>query len=234
MDFSLGAYGQLLAGLLDKGYRPRSFFDDPPEEGGLLLRHDIDIDIFGCPQMAEIEESLGLSSTWFVQPNNDYYNPLSAKCLVILRSLAERHDVGLHIDPSMFGDAGQMAEGVGRMFEFYSRYIPLKKIFSFHRPAKYLSDMTLPVEGFVNAYDSRFTERMVYVSDSNRRPFANLDRFKDAARAGRSLLILTHPLWWHEISLEKDELLAHIAAQTEREICRRALAKNITLFADID
>lgn len=233
LDFSFASYERLLGLFEERGYSGAGYFDQPQSERRLILRHDIDIDIFNCESMAQIEEAHGYSSTWFFQPNNDYYNPLSAQCMGILRRLSETHTLGLHIDPVLFPDAQQLEQGVQRLYDFYSQYLDIKKVFSFHRPAKYLEDPSAPLSGFVNAYSSRFMDSMTYVSDSNRRVFFEQDRIWDALESSRSVILLTHPLWWREESLEPEQLYEHLLERTGQNICRSALAGNITLYGHL-
>lgn len=232
-NFSYSSYRALLKALLASGREPTDYFCAPSREGQLILRHDIDIDIFGCERLAVEEEALGASSTWFFQPNNDYYNPLSSQCLRILRALSERHTVGLHIDPVLFSSPEQLEREISNIYTFYSGYFRLHPVFSFHRPAKYLTDASCPVEGFINAYDQRFMNDMIYMSDSNRRPFFEGERFAQATSSRRSAVLLTHPIWWHEDDMGDDELAEHLAEQAAERICRSALRGNITRFSDL-
>ena len=232
-DFSFDSYDRLLRIFQTEDYKNGGYFDSPKPKKHLILRHDIDIDIHNCAELSHIELSHGYSSTWFFQPNNDYYNPLSTKCVHILRDLSEHHTLGLHIDPSIFPDLNQLQQGIQKLYDFYSCYFDVKKVFSFHRPAKYLTDSSIYVDGFINAYDKRFMDITTYVSDSNRRAFFTQDRIWDAVDNGDSVILLTHPLWWHETSLEPDQLYKHLCASAQKNLCQSALAENITLYSSL-
>ena len=233
-DFSFASYDRLLKLFQKSEYECVNYFDIPSSDSKILLRHDIDIDIFNCKRMSELELGNSFSSTWFFQPNNDYYNPLSSECMRILRDLSEHHTLGLHIDPVLFPDAEQLERGVVRLYDFYSGYFDVKKVISFHRPAKYLKDPAASISGFVNAYDHIFLDSMTYVSDSNRREFFGQERIWEAYNSRRSVILLTHPLWWREDSLDREALYKRICESAENNICRKALAGNITLYGYLE
>jgi len=233
-DFSFDSYDRLMGHFNSLGYSNAGYFDNPQPQRTILLRHDIDIDIFNCEHLSEFELEHGFSSTWFFQPNNDYYNPLSTQCLRILNNLSAHHTLGLHIDPVLFSDIEQLEVGVKQLYDFYSCYLDIKPVFSFHRPAKYLSNASaVQLEGFVNAYSSCFMDKMTYVSDSNRRKFFEQDRIWNALEEHRSIILLTHPLWWHEKSFSPDQLYDHLLTLTNKNICRHALAQNITMYGQL-
>ena len=230
-DFSYEAYSRLLEQFLCRGYISTSYTQfDTKNTGVLLLRHDIDIDIFSCERLSEIEVETGFHSTWFFQPNNDLYNPLSSQCLNILTNISKYHSLGLHIDPRFAQDVKGLEAFINRSYDFYSNYIPLEKVFSFHRPTKPLKNFEIP--GFVNAYNDTFFKEMVYVSDSNRRCFWEQERIWEAMGNGRSTNLLIHPIWWAEASLQPEAILSRLETVGKR-MARAALNNNVTCFAEM-
>ena len=98
-------YYRFLIGLLQNKDYLFSSFDRDCTIKRVILRHDIDIDIYNSLNMAEIESQLGAFSTWFIQPNNDFYNMLSKQIVEIISEIHHLGGIiGLHIDGTMFSD----------------------------------------------------------------------------------------------------------------------------------
>ena len=90
----------------------------------------------------------------------------------------------------------------------------LSRTFSFHRPAPWLLEQGIELGGWTNAYSEKYyglSERIVYVSDSNRREFWNEERMGNAIANGRNLTLLTHPVWWHHSALSSDETFSYLS-----------------------
>ena len=207
-DFSYKSYSKLLKEFLSRKYLSTSYTQhDNKNTGRLLLRHDIDISIFNCERLSEIEAENGFQATWFFQPNNDFYNPLSSQCLSILIKLSKNHNLGLHIEPWFSCNAKDLEDYVNKIYNFYSNFLPLQKVVSFHRPNRYLKNLNVEIPGFINAYSDAFVKEMVYVSDSNRRPFWEQERIWEAINNRRPINLLIHPIWWAEVSLQPEAIL---------------------------
>jgi hypothetical protein len=234
-SFSYQFYDQLLQDFSQNRYTSIDYFcNEPSTPRSLLLRHDIDINVFGALSMVEVEQKYNYISTWFLQPNNDFYNMLSTQCLSIFRQLNDAGCIlGLHIDPSLASDLDELADMVACMHQFYSRYIPLSRVFSFHRPAKFLTDFDITIEGFTNAYNSVFFKKMVYVSDSKRREFWLEPRLNLAMEEGNPICLLTHPLWWSDEEQTEAGVAQRMECLAMERIARFSLKNNITNFQNI-
>jgi hypothetical protein len=101
--FSLEHYRELLAAARAGGYRYAGF-DQPPEEGSLIIRHDVDLSLAAAVRMAELENEVGAWSTWFLMTRSVFYNLLSEegeRSIARLRELGGRvahHAVWPHVD----------------------------------------------------------------------------------------------------------------------------------------
>ena len=235
MEFTFLEYSKLLKEFNNNNYTCVSYFNKTNSNKELLLRHDIDIDIFNCLNLASIEEINGFYSTWFVQIDNDFYNPLSSQALKILKRLSEKHILGLHINPAGMNYQPESIEDltiwIERIYKFYSDYLPIERIISFHRPAKYLSDSGIKINGFINAYDDSFIKEMNYISDSNRRPFLDLKYLEEAFRTGQSINLLTHPIWWSYERKTIEEKYEELTSTAVNKICKSSLINNISCFS---
>ncbi len=135
---------------------------------GMIMRHDVDLDILPAYRFAELERSLGIRSTYFFLMSADTYNPGSKANRRMLREMAgEGFEIGLHFDPTLYpaadptaleaharDEAAQLADISGG---------PVNAV-SLHNPDEY-GRMPL-FESFQNAYDPEYFSNGRYSSDS--------------------------------------------------------------------
>ena len=211
LDFSYSSYRLLLQTFLTHGYEPRLIGETTTEnEKVLYLRHDVDVDYLGVLPLAKIEHSLGIKSTWYFLPDCPIYNLCSSELKNILSTLHEQdHQIGLHVDATLYSNLEQMIETINVQYDFFSSFLPISRTLSFHRPASWLLD-DVKIAGWTNAYQKEFFADVVYVSDSNRREFWKEDRLQIALKGDKALTVLTHPLWWKN-SHSTEEAIAHYA-----------------------
>ena len=76
--FTRERYRELLDSLQTAGFAFRSFHD-PPDEDGVLLRHDIDLSVVSALRMAQAEANAGVQSTYHVLLTSPLYNPFEAE-----------------------------------------------------------------------------------------------------------------------------------------------------------
>ena len=198
-DFSPVAYRSLLAALLDRGYDVRGYADAVPDQRHLILRHDIDLSLDAALPIAEIERALGLKAHYFVLVRTELYNLFSAAGRDALRRLtALGHDIGLHLDASLYENATAM---LGKAAEEECAVLAAATgapvtVISFHRPAQALLGYPDTLAGRVHAYQPRFFTQMGYCSDSRGAWHYGHPLDHAAVREGRALQLLTHPVWW--------------------------------------
>ena len=165
-----------------------------------LMRHDFDVDVSLAFRLAAIDEENGVRSTYFFLMTCDTYNPLSPRNRRFLTQLTERgFEVGLHFDPTVYGDVSEEALGdrVREEAELLSRISGQDvRSVSLHNPSVHGRYPTFG--GFVNAYDPRVFDDTCYISDSLMN-FRDKDPRKFVERvADRTVQILTHPMHYSE------------------------------------
>src|SRR3954453_3253325 len=95
-DLSLAHSRERVEAARAGGYR-FAFFDREPQNGDLLLRHDVDLSLEAAVELAQVEAGLGVGATYFLMTESVFYNLDShagRDALATLRELG--HRVGLH------------------------------------------------------------------------------------------------------------------------------------------
>ena len=172
-DFTLQGYRQLLEQLKSRwqilplchgfteAFKPKS----------LLLRHDIDISPSLALPMAEIENSMGIRSTYFVALHLAY-NVHQPKNTNVIRTIAEMgHEIGFHYDSNLYPEDQRP---LGR-FALLDRHIQILQQISSSRVVSIArhnpsiakeGDPFKTAVGYHNAYDERLLQDSLYISDS--------------------------------------------------------------------
>ena len=93
MDFTTNTYNKLLRSLQDNGYNFLTFkkFVEKPVERCIILRHDVDLLPENSLKFAEIENKLGIQSTYFFQIDPSIY-----KVDIVKKINQLGHEIGYH------------------------------------------------------------------------------------------------------------------------------------------
>ena len=175
--FSLGHYRELLEAAKAGGYRFAGF-DEEPEAGALILRHDVDLSLEAAVAMAEVEAGVGAWSTWFLMTRSVFYNLASKEgesAIARLRELGGRvahHAVWPEVD-------------LDDRFE---------RVLAWHNPDP--EYMTAPIEGAVNVMTPPWFDPEHYRSDSNQQWRHGCPHEALARGDFEWLQLLTHPEIW--------------------------------------
>ena len=158
-----------------------------------ILRHDVDFDVECAYEIARIENSLGVSSTFFFMITSEMYNISDAINREMIHEIIKMgHEIGLHWDSTVFGTNGKK--------EFMSQVMFLesiigKKVLSAaqHNPTQTpFFDINTMIKN--NVYSTRFANRYEYISDSimsfrDYTPECMIDKKVN-------FQFLSHPVWW--------------------------------------
>jgi len=219
-DFTQAGYSSILGAALAAGYRPLCMREAVAAAGGriLLLRHDVDFSLNYALRMAAFEHSLGLRSTYFLIPHNDYYNPLSPGGRRLVEQIvALGHEIGLHWDSSIYPqEASGMRDYFRRDLETLGAIVghPIVSA-SQHIPA---DSPLLDVRGMVpnEAYSDGVRKRFSYVSDSAMK-WRDVTPY-DLIACSVDIQFLAHPLWWFASGTTREEKLRNIPVDSQRRI----------------
>ena len=205
-EFSLDHYRELLDAARAGGY---SFvhFDERPQPGDLLLRHDVDLSLDAALTMAELEAEEGASATYFVMTESVFYNLDSKEGVAALERLrALGHRLGLH---AVFPNAA-----------LDDRFDP---VVAWHNPDP--DFMSAPVPGAVNVMQEGWFDPPTYRSDSNQRWRFGCPHEELRIGSFPWLQLLTHPeIWVYPGSTMGQTMRAMLDAERERRL--RQLAED--------
>jgi len=198
--FTLDHYAELLDAARAGGYR-FVYFDAPPVTGSLVLRHDVDLSLDAALRMAERENSVGASATYFLMTESVFYNLASSEGTAAVARLRELgHRVGLHaVYPNVVLD---------------ERFDP---VVAWHNPDP--GYMTAPIPGAVNVMEAPYFDPATYRSDSNQRWRFGCPHDELRAGAFAWLQLLTHPeIWVYPGSTMGETMRAMLDAERERRL----------------
>lgn len=201
-DFTLDNYRKIFSIAKEK-YRFIGYDEINDKEKQVLLRHDVDFSLIGAETLAQIENALGIKSTYFIFAHSEGYNLYETSMSKIVKRIINLgHDIGLHVD---FGFYKEMYEGknaeevaIKEIEEIECVFGCNVKAVSFHNP-ELLGVLNLKTDWFanvVNAYSEKIFSTYKYCSDSN--GYWRFDRLEDVLLSGiyDNLQILLHPVWW--------------------------------------
>ncbi|MCH5248894.1 MAG: hypothetical protein J1E98_03130 [Lachnospiraceae bacterium] len=203
MNFTYDSYCSLLSLIKQNGYDITDYNDWESKRRCVVLRHDVDNDLSKALKLAQVEQSQGVKSTYFVLVTNDLYNIFSKdnrkKILEIIKC---GHQIGLHFDemsyPMQIGSYNEICEKIlyeAKILEMVTEK-PVKVV-SMHRPSKEILVEKLTIPGMINAYGSPYFDEFKYLSDSRRHWREPVEQIVASAQYDR-LQILTHAFWYNE------------------------------------
>lgn len=198
--FDLTHYQLLLEAAKAGGYR-FAFFEDAPDEGDLILRHDVDLSLDAALRMAELEAEAGAQATYFLMTGSIFYNLSShegERALERLRELG--HRVGLH--------------AVYPRLDLDERFEP---VVAWHNPDP--EYMRAPVDGAINVMQEPWFDPETYRSDSNQHWRSGCPHEELRGGGFPWLQILVHPeIWVYPGSTMGQTMNAMLETENERRL----------------
>lgn len=191
----LGSYSALIEKFLDSGYKTRLFHDKVNSKRNLLLRHDIDFDCEAALKIAKIEIELGVKSSFFFMLSTDFYNVLHLKNNEIIKKIKNLgHTISLHFDPTIYQE---FEEGLKLELDVFQNIFDVEiRTISIHRPNDFFLQHNEPIIGIEHTYQKKFSKDIKYISDSQGNFRYAHPTENEFFRAGKSIQLLTHPIWW--------------------------------------
>ncbi len=212
IEFTYSAYSELMNELTENGYSPIRFCDVSENiSHPAIIRHDVDLDPVKAEEMAELESSLGIKSTYFVLLTSHYYNLFSKENVEAIKKIINMgHEVGLHFDITNYEEGIsniELKDAISKECQSLSLLLDIDvKSISWHIPKRELIGVHLDFMdelGLLNAYDPYFYDGFKYVSDSMMRWREPADEYIREKKFDK-LQVLTHPIWYQDKQLESD------------------------------
>lgn len=177
----------------------RDFLTDSPRPARYIaLRHDIDFAPEYSLQMAELEHAAGVSSTFFVLVDGQFYDALQPKVIREIRQIhALGHEIGLHFAVSSALDSDIGKEVAFRLEILSAIADTTVRSYSQHDPVNAgFVTVTLPPghHDCVDVSQVIRAQNLLYVSDSAM--MWRRHTFHTALAEGRNLCLLAHPHSW--------------------------------------
>ena len=201
-DFSRHGFESVVQAIHAGGYRLIGFDELAAAQAAdaslCLLRHDVDASMDFAVEMGEVEQRLGVRSTYFVMLRSPMYNLLGRHGLQALRTLQTlEHDIGLHFDAGASDWQDERIEDslafeLGVLEHLLGRPV---KAFSLHQPSEAVIGRRLELPGIINTYHPTHLEGFTYISDSNRK-WRDQNPWQLVASGARRIHVLLHPIWW--------------------------------------
>lgn len=200
--FSKEGYREVIINAIKKDYNFLIFSQKDNIQKGrkyCLMRHDIDTSLKCALEMAEIEYSLGVKTTYFFMLRSPAYNLFSRYSFDVLKKVRDMgHEIALHFDAAHpVINSKNLIEKVEEELLILANLCEHKiQAVSFHQPSSTILKGDIFVPGIINTYNKLQMQDWYYTSDSNRvwKEHDALSVF-DCMQYSR-IQILVHPIWW--------------------------------------
>ncbi len=174
-----------------------------PRKRFIILRHDIDAQVSKALKMAKIDRELGIPATFFIRIHGPY-NPFRQSAYETISKISKLdHEIGLHYEPMFYAKYGLPAEETLLFeIELLNRMYNIKvRSIAPHMPSLSTVKLDRIREKFNDPYLPRFSTRIKYISDSNKR--WREDCMCKWIEKSDQIQIAVHPHWWDGDSLEE-------------------------------
>lgn len=190
-------YFKFLENCLEYNYKFSRFQDIKNNEDlNIIIRHDIDFSPKLALEMAKIENSLSIKSTYFFMIRSPFYNLFSrANNEIVKEIISLGHEIGLHYDEGYYSKDIDLQYLIDNEINILENNFDIKvNAVSFHQPSKKVIDNEIKIKQ-INTYDKLFFRDIKYLSDSNMNFKENpLEAIQQKEFSKIQLLI--HPMWW--------------------------------------
>lgn len=223
MKYDKKSYRKILEHAIERGYRFVDYASVEFAHGGgkqIVLRHDIDHSPEMALEMAEIDASYNISSTFALILTSPLYNALSPDNLKTIDKIhLLGHNIALHHGVPAGCSDEQLYKGINIEMKIMKELLPyIQPVFVWHNlpPNSFLDHIAIP--GMINAYATKFTEDMHYISDSVTRH--SPEDFLNTLDKYRLLHLLIHPIIWIAEKDDMSSMMVHAIIRRIRQYDR--------------
>lgn len=192
-NFDTESYKSLLRSFSESGYKWGKFEQLGPDHT-IVLRHDIDFSLEYALKSAKIEHEMGISAYYFILLTSNFYNAFSKQGReMMLEIKALGHQLGVHFDPTIHEN---VETGFAQERAALETVVGPTHFTSLHRPGKFLENNNQSIGDCEHTYLDRYFKDVKYMSDSNARFKYGHPLESEEFKAGKSIHLLIHPIWW--------------------------------------
>ena len=205
--FSFEDYRKILSIIKGTGHQA-DYKEAIKREKFIIMRHDVEYSVERAYDLANVEESMDFTSTYFFQWTNNSYNILSKRNMAMVKDIHEKgHTIGLHFALNGMTDMELIRKQIVKEMSMLSEMLGFKvDVFSVHRPSKDVLRENIKFPDILNAYQNdffTFAESVTietpvdvkYMSDAN-----HIWRYgypdEQNILSHDKVQILTHPFAW--------------------------------------
>jgi hypothetical protein len=184
-----------------------------------FLRHDVDLSPEKALEMAEIEASQGIYSTYYVLLRSPFYNALTKKNIEIWKTILNLgHEIGLHFDPNAYDMLDKRTdawlEKLKQEVEIFEKELFCSvQSFSFHNPNAGTWDTLKSNEyiNLINASCSLIQQASFYSDSRGELKKGPYESFLQSIPEQGSIYVLIHPDWWFDVDLSMEDKIIQAA-----------------------
>lgn len=185
----------------------------------VILRHDIDFSLKYAIKLARLEAKNEIISSYFILLHSQFYNALEKKNMSLIREMSDLgHEIGLHYDTEALSNSTnkavlQIKNEAKILGEIAGQEI--KSVVQ-HNPTTSTKIDPKITSGFFDVMQSGMMNNHFYISDS----VHNWRKGCMCNHVGKieKLLILTHPIWWHDVSMSTRKILELTKKNCKKDI----------------
>ena len=124
-DFTEKNYARLLR--LAKKHYSFEFFGTKKTSPHILLRHDVDFSINRSLKLAEIENKLGIKSTYFIRIHSEFYNLFEKSIFEHVKNIISlKHAIGLHFEYPFYDNLTKKELVILNIIDFFQKNLEKK------------------------------------------------------------------------------------------------------------
>jgi hypothetical protein len=214
--FTTTSYLEMIQEFKNNGYILSKFNGNLSNKISLVIRHDIDVDVTAALRMAELEQENGIISTYFISMRSPFYNPFSLPNVSKINQIHQLgHDIATHINVKLtVGNPLDDIRILQSNFPFLNTQIA-----TVHHPGSMEAIKKMIDIPVINStYAQLFDDTVGYISDSTGRWRYGHPLDTESLRARKSLIMLTHPIWWIENGVTPREKITNLLKKERFDI----------------
>lgn len=193
-------YEHILSTALEKNWKFKYFkFSEFKKKNfkTCFLRHDCDHNLIAAKSLSEIENKLGVKSTYFLRLDAPFYNLFCSEQQNLVNQIINKgHLIGLHYTYDYKKSQRWNNETIKSYLDYLKKkFKKITTVISFHQPN---NDILLNKRIFKynHTYEKKVFGNFTYRSDSNLRMIKDGCVSKYFKIESQTLQLLIHPEWW--------------------------------------